>query len=104
MAVVSFVDAGYETKVLEKDVQANTYAKELLGSIRTVHAFEMRERLVGWFLAECTTVYLGYGLAFWQGLRMLSTGEVTNSGDVITTLLPVVIAALSLTPSRALKH
>ncbi|KAL5914602.1 hypothetical protein ACKVWC_007219 [Pyricularia oryzae] len=119
MAVVSFIEAGYETKVLEKHAQANAYAEGVLGSVRTVHAFEMRERLVAkfdeflveahrWgdkisflfgvlFSAEYTIVYLGYGLAFWQGLRMLSTGEVANSGDVFTVLLSVVIAALSLT-------
>ncbi|TLS21374.1 uncharacterized protein PpBr36_10203 [Pyricularia pennisetigena] len=119
MAVVSFIEAGYETKVLEKHAQANAYAEGVLGSVRTVHAFEMRERLVAkfdeflceahrWgdkisflfgvlFSAEYTIVYLGYGLAFWQGLRMLSTGEVRDSGDVFTVLLSVIIAALSLT-------
>ncbi|KAL8387003.1 hypothetical protein RB595_010231 [Gaeumannomyces hyphopodioides] len=119
MATVSFIEAGYETKVLETHAQANAYAEGILASIRTVHAFEMRNRIVGkfdeilteahnhgkkisvllgtLFSAEYTIIYLGYGLAFWQGIHMMARGEIANSGEVFTVLLSVVIAAISLT-------
>ena len=119
MAVVSFIEAGYETKVLETHAQANAYAEGVLASIRTVHAFEIRNRIVGkfdeilteahnhgkkisvllgtLFSAEYTIIYLGYGLAFWQGIHMVARGEIASSGEVFTVLLSVVIAAISLT-------
>ncbi|KAI6781629.1 Leptomycin B resistance protein-like protein [Emericellopsis cladophorae] len=119
MGVVSFIEAGHETKILEIYSQANSFAEGVLASARTVHAFEMRARLVRkfdtyleeahhvghkismlfglMFSAEYTIIYLGFALAFWQGVRMLANGEITESGDVFTVLLSVVIGALSLT-------
>jgi ATP-binding cassette subfamily B (MDR/TAP) protein 1 len=115
----AFIEAGYEAKILEYYSSANSFAEGVLASVRTVHAFEMRERLVNkfdtflvkahwWgnkisllfgilFSAEYTIIYLGNALAFWKGVHMIADGEITNTGDVFTVLLSVVIAAISIT-------
>jgi ATP-binding cassette, subfamily B (MDR/TAP), member 1 len=119
MAICAFVEAGYENKILECYAHANAFAEGVLASVRTVHAFEMRARLVNkfddflktahwWgnkisfllgtlFSVEYTIVYLGNGLAFWRGVHMIVSGEIGNTGDVFTVLMSVVIAALSIT-------
>lgn len=98
--------AGHETKILEIQSQANSFAENILSNIRTIQAFEMRERLIrkyneyltnahhvgdkisphfGTLLsAEYCIVYLGYGLAFWQGIQMFSQGEINQPGEVFT--------------------
>ncbi|CAM1508090.1 Fc.00g049380.m01.CDS01 [Cosmosporella sp. VM-42] len=122
MGIVAGIEAGHETKILEIYAQANSFAEGVLASARTVHAFEMRTRLVNkfdaylidahrvgnkisplfgiMFSAEYTIIYLGFGLAFWQGIHLFSNGEIQSSGDIFTNksvLLSVVIAAVSLT-------
>ncbi|KAM3511063.1 hypothetical protein MY11210_005290 [Beauveria gryllotalpidicola] len=119
MGVISTFQAAIETKILDTHAQANSFAEGVLASARTVHAFEMRSRLVAkfdallqeahglgnknsplfgaLFSAEYTIIYLGFGLAFWQGVNMLARGEIQNSGQIFTVLLSVVIAAISLT-------
>lgn len=106
MGVVAGIESGYETKILEIYAQANSFAEGTIASAKTVHAFEMRSRLVNkfdeyleeahvWgrkisplfgflFSAEYTIIFLGFGLAFWQGVRMLAKGEIDNSGDIFT--------------------
>lgn len=106
MGVVATIEAGHETKMLEIFAQANSFAEGVLSSARTVHAFEMRARLVNkfdaflndahnvgrkisplfgaLFSAEYTIIYLGFGLAFWQGIQMMSSGEISSSGDIFT--------------------
>ncbi|KAG5936524.1 hypothetical protein E4U53_000210 [Claviceps sorghi] len=119
MAVTAFIEAGLETQILEIYAQANSFAEGVLASARTVHAFEMRSRLVKkfdnflveahrvgdkisilfgiLFSSEYCIIYLGFGLAFWQGIQMFSRGEVKSSGEIFTVLLSVVIAATSIT-------
>lgn len=119
MGVVATIEAGHETKILEIYAQANSFAEGVLASARTVHAFEMRTRLVkkfDTFLTEAHTVghkisplfglmfsteyfiiYLGFGLGFWQGTQLLSRGEIDSSGAIFTVLMSVTIAAISLT-------
>ncbi|XWX01081.1 hypothetical protein V2A60_009106 [Cordyceps javanica] len=119
MGVISSLEAAIETRILDTHAQANSFAEGVLASARTVHAFEMRSRLVAkfdtflheahrlgnknsplfgaLFSAEYTIIYLGFGLAFWQGVNMLARGEIQNPGQIFTVLLSVVIAAISLT-------
>jgi len=104
--VVAGIEAGHETKILDIHAQANSFAEGVLSSTRTVHAFEMRARLVAifdkylvdahkvgrkisplfglMFSTEYTIIYLGFGLAFWQGVRLLADGDVGSSGDIFT--------------------
>lgn len=106
MGVVAAIEAGYENKILEVHGQANSFAEGVLSSARTVHAFEMRARLVAkfdeylteahrWgdknsplfgalFSIEYTIIYLGFGLTFWQGVQMLARGEIESSGQIFT--------------------
>ncbi|KAH7275753.1 P-loop containing nucleoside triphosphate hydrolase protein [Fusarium solani] len=111
--------AGYETQILTIHAQANSFAEGILSSVRTIHAFGMRGPLVSKFdqyladahvvgkkisplfglllSTEYCIIYLGYGLAFWQGVRMLARGEIDEPGDIFTVLLSVIIAATNLT-------
>lgn len=103
---VATLQAANETKMLDIQAQGNSYVEGVLSSIRTVQAFEMRSRLVnrfdkfltdahnigkkngpllgGLFSAEYTIIYLGFGLAFWQGIRMMARGEIEDSGTIFT--------------------
>ncbi|KAF4962808.1 hypothetical protein FSARC_9130 [Fusarium sarcochroum] len=111
--------SGHETEILEIHAKANSFAENVLLSARTIHAFEMRDRLVSKFntyltnahhvgnkisplfgtllSAEYCIIYLGYGLAFWQGVLMFARGEIQEPGEIFTVLLSVIIAATSLT-------
>ncbi|KDN65087.1 putative ABC transporter [Colletotrichum sublineola] len=117
--VVSAIEVAIETKILNIYAQAGSFAEGILSSARTVHAFEIRMRLVQkfdkfledahhlgkkksplfgiLFSAEYFIIYAGFALAFWQGIQMLDRGEITESGDIFTVLLSVVIGATSLT-------
>ncbi|KAF6834066.1 multidrug resistance protein 3 (p glycoprotein 3) [Colletotrichum plurivorum] len=119
MGVVSTIEAAIETKILNIYAQAGSFSEGILSSARTVHAFEIRSRLVQkfdkflqdahnlgrkksplfgiLFSCEYFIIYAGFALAFWQGVHMLNRGEVTESGDIFTVLLSVVIGATSLT-------
>ncbi|RDW74379.1 ABC transporter ATP-binding protein [Aspergillus mulundensis] len=109
----------YENQILEINSKANAFSESVLSSVRTAHAFEIRDRLVDkfdeylssahrigsklsiifgvFFSAEYCIVYLGYGLAFWQGIRMLSGGEIVEPGGIFTVIMSVIIAATQLT-------
>ncbi|KAL4807899.1 P-loop containing nucleoside triphosphate hydrolase protein [Aspergillus unguis] len=119
MGVVATIEAGYETRILDIHSQANSYAEGVLAGVKAVHAFQMRASLVRkfdeylteahkvgrkisplfalLFSAEYTILYLGMGLAFWQGINMLVDGEIDTAGDIFTVLLSVIIAAINLT-------
>ncbi|OHF02855.1 ABC transporter [Colletotrichum orchidophilum] len=119
MGVVSTIEAGLETEILDIYAQAGSFSEGILSSARTVHAFEIRSRLVQkfdkflgdahrignkksalfgvLFSFEYFVIYAGFALAFWQGIHMLNRGEITQSGDIFTVLLSVVIGATSLT-------
>ncbi|KXH25074.1 hypothetical protein CSIM01_12990 [Colletotrichum simmondsii] len=116
---VAGVMAGHETNILEIHAEANGFAENVLSGIRTIHAFEMRHAMVDkfesylanahhvgkkisplfglLFSAEYCIIYLGYALAFWQGVRMLARGEIDAAGKIFTVLLSVIIAATNLT-------
>ncbi|KAH3006615.1 hypothetical protein KXW60_003771 [Aspergillus fumigatus] len=109
----------YENQILKTNAKANAFAESVLSSVRTAHAFEIRDKLIDrfdehlviahrigsklsvifgtFFSAEYCIVYLGYGLAFWQGIRMLSRGEMVESGCIFTVIISVIIAATQLT-------
>ncbi|KAG5923143.1 hypothetical protein E4U61_004255 [Claviceps capensis] len=119
MAVTAVMEAGHVTRILDIYAQANSFVEGVLSSARTVHAFEMRSRLVNKFDAylaeahrvgdkisplygilfssEYCIIYLGFGLAFWQGFQMYGRGEVESSGEIFTVLFSVAIAAMSMT-------
>jgi ATP-binding cassette subfamily B (MDR/TAP) protein 1 len=104
--VCVFYDMVYEYRMFDIYSQAGTIAEEAFSTIRTAHAFwafpklsrrfthVMEEaRKVGnrksliyaiLFPTEFFCIFSGYGLAFWQGMRMYSTGEIEEPGTVVT--------------------
>jgi len=119
MGVISALEATLETKILRSHAQAGAFAEGVLANIRTIHAFEIRSRLVakhGQYLNEALKmgykksplygalfsieyflVFAGFALAFWRGMNMLNNGEIIDPGDIFTVLLSVTIGAASLT-------
>ncbi|KAL4908270.1 hypothetical protein BDW74DRAFT_188412 [Aspergillus multicolor] len=117
--VVGIFDAQIEAKILKAYAQAGTYAENILGGIRAIHAFSLRPRVVYkyskylddaynlgikrsplygvMFGGEFFVLYAGTGLAFWQGIRMLADGEIPDIGTVFTVLFSVIIAASTIT-------
>lgn len=103
---LSIPDAIIETNILQTYAQAGSYAESIFGGIRTVHAFNLRPRVVAKyetylneafaegmkknllygfiFGVEYFVIFAGMGLAFWQGIAMIHRGEVDNIGTVFT--------------------
>ena len=86
--------------------KAGLLAEEVFSTMRTVHSFWLNPLLsdrfdsllgdamrVGMkkspvyailFSTEFFCIFSGYGLAFWQGIRMYTSGEIKQSGQVFT--------------------
>lgn len=100
------IDVKNEDKLMGIYSRASLVAEEVFSSISTVHAFWLQPVMakryedhlaelerVGMkkspnygvlFSTEFFCVYAGYGLAFWQGIRMYARGEVHEPGDIVT--------------------
>ncbi|CAO2653774.1 Nn.00g031850.m01.CDS01 [Neocucurbitaria sp. VM-36] len=113
------IDTKNESQLLAIQSKAGLLAEEVFSTIRTVHAFWLNpllshkyDKLLGdamevgmkkspnyavLFSTEFFCVYSGYGLAFWQGVRMYVRGEIKQSGDVFTVILAVIVAATAMT-------
>jgi ATP-binding cassette, subfamily B (MDR/TAP), member 1 len=100
------IDTKNETAILAVHSQMGLLAEEVFGNIRTAHAFWLHPLLTSkydsllaeamkigmkkspnyavLFSTEFFCVYCGYGLAFWQGIRMYTAGEIKESGDIFT--------------------
>ena len=109
----------YEAQMLTIYNRAGLVAEEAFSSMRTIHAFWLQPmlsraydshlanaKIVGMkfspiymilFSTEFFCTYAGYGLAFWQGIHMYSKGEIKNSGDVVTVIFAVIVAATAMT-------
>jgi ATP-binding cassette subfamily B (MDR/TAP) protein 1 len=103
---VSIFDAFINNDLFRLYGQAGSYAENVLGATRTIHAFSLRERVVGkyysflqeaynrgmkknklygvMFGGQYFVIYAGMGLAFWQGFAMMDRGEVQDLGTVFT--------------------
>ncbi|KAL8746933.1 MAG: hypothetical protein Q9184_007680, partial [Pyrenodesmia sp. 2 TL-2023] len=112
------IDAPQEARIVRIYSQASEVAQETIASIRTVHAFWARAKLVKkyddflqqahiegnkkspnygvLFSVEYFCVYSGIALCFWQGFRMFQSGEVANAGQVFTVVFAALIAATSV--------
>ncbi|KAL2826352.1 ATP-binding cassette multidrug transport protein [Aspergillus pseudoustus] len=108
-----------ENEILHVNSDAGSLAEEVLASMKTVHAFSAFEALAGKYEAfaararqlglsqslnmailysgEFFCVYAGYGLAFWQGIRMYARGEIAEPGSIVTVIFAVIVAATSMT-------
>ncbi|KAF3002317.1 hypothetical protein E8E14_004790 [Neopestalotiopsis sp. 37M] len=119
MGLVATAEAKLETKMLETYAQGGAFAESILSTARTVHSLGARSRLVArydeyllrakalgdkkspifglFFSLEYFLIYAGMGLAFWQGIKMVASGEVPSLGTVFTVLMSVIIATISIT-------
>lgn len=100
------IDAPQEARIVRIYSQASNMAQESISSIRTVHAFWARAKMVktydgflqqaqtegnkkspnygALFSVEYFCVYSSIALCFWQGFRMFQSGEVADAGQVFT--------------------
>ncbi|KAJ6786948.1 hypothetical protein PWT90_04585 [Aphanocladium album] len=112
-------DMVYEYKMFDIYSKSGTIAEEAFATIRTAHAFWAFPKLsrrftnileearqVGkkksliyaiLFPFEFFCIFAGYGLAFWQGMRMYASGEISQPGTVVTVIFAVLVAAQALT-------
>ncbi|KAL4886137.1 P-loop containing nucleoside triphosphate hydrolase protein [Aspergillus karnatakaensis] len=119
ISVASIVEASIETNVLKIQAQAGAFAESILSSTRTIQAFGLRSQLIRdfdkflnasrelgnkksplfgcMFSAEYFIMYAGFGLCFWQGIKMIAGNEVDEPGDIFTVLMSVIVASSSLT-------
>ncbi|KAE8353173.1 ATP-binding cassette multidrug transport protein [Aspergillus coremiiformis] len=108
-----------ENRILHVNSVAGSLAEEVLASMKTVHAFSAFAKLTTkyedqakearrlgltqslnmaiLYSAEFFCVFAGYGLAFWQGVRMYARGEIQEPGKIITVIFAVIVAASAMT-------
>lgn len=102
----------YDAQMYEFFGKADALAEEALSTIRAVHAFwafpklSSRYRDIVWnakknggdqqtplfmviYPVQFFGILAGYGLAFWRGINMYSSGEVTEPGTVVTYVFVV---------------
>ncbi|EGO53219.1 hypothetical protein NEUTE1DRAFT_92339 [Neurospora tetrasperma FGSC 2508] len=113
------IDAKQENEIMIINSGAAKLAEEVFASVKTAHAFWAFPKLSGKYAAildeakavgarkspnyavlfsvEFFCVYAGYGLAFWQGIRMYKEGEVSEPGQIVTVIFAVLLAAQALT-------
>lgn len=109
-----------ENKIMEVNSQAGLLAEEVLATMKTVHAFSASSRLSAkyerflqeakrlgltmslnmgiLYSAEFFCVFSGYGLAFWQGVRLYTKDEITEPGSIVT--YDFLILGLSCSPIK----
>ncbi|KAH7002851.1 P-loop containing nucleoside triphosphate hydrolase protein [Fusarium venenatum] len=113
------MDTKYEHACMGIYDQASLVAEEVFSSIRNIHAFwafkSMSKRygtilqqahktglkkspvLSVLYSFEFFCIYVGYALAFWQGIRRYATGEIAEPGSIVTVIFAVIVAAQALT-------
>lgn len=114
VTVCVMIDSGIENKLNVTWGEADKLAEDVFASIRDVHAFWAYSKLSGkfeqilhdakvhgekkapiyavLFCVQFFCIYAGYGLAFWQGIRMYHRGEIDQPGDVVTYVLCFALA------------
>lgn len=100
------IDEGYELNMLDIYSRSGSLAEEAFATIRTAHAFwafpKLSKRFTSildeagkigakkslvyaiLFPVEFFCIFSGYGLAFWQGIKLYSNGDIDQPGTVVT--------------------
>lgn len=100
------IEVNSEDKLLGILSRSSRLSEEVFSTISTVHAFWLQPVMAKryeYFLAELEhvgrkkspnygvlfsteffCVCSGYGLAFWQGIRMFASSEIKDPGDIVT--------------------
>lgn len=106
MGVSGMIDVKQEAAVMSFHAKASLLAEEVFTNIATVHAFWLQplmsnrfdallaeaehyglKKSLNWgvsFSSQFFCIYAGYGLAFWQGIRLWASGEIAESGKIVT--------------------
>lgn len=106
LGVTMTMEANIETRILNVYSQSSNFAEEVLGSIKTVRAFNAGSVLIKKYdqwLVKASTIgqkkslvlaimygadfffsYVPYAMAFWQGTRMYLAGDLNSVGTLIT--------------------
>ena len=114
VGVPGALDEKLEKSLNEVKAQAATLAEEIFSSVRTVRALGAEGVLSSRYEALLKTarqiglrrapfkglvaglymftLYSGYALAFWYGVKLFADGQVKSSGVVVTTLFSIIIA------------
>ena len=104
--ICSVIDIKQEAGIMSIYSRAGVLAEEVFSTMTTVHAFFLQPLMAQRYdehLAEAETagmkksanygimfstqffcIYAGYGLAFWQGIRMYASGEIDQPGKIVT--------------------
>ena len=103
------VDTALEIKMQEHYGQANALVEEAFSTIRTAHAYWAFPKLskrftdilenakqvgdkktllyIVVFPSEFFCIFAGYGLAFWQGIHLYASGQISQPGTVVTLVI-----------------
>ncbi|KAF7114974.1 hypothetical protein CNMCM5793_000744 [Aspergillus hiratsukae] len=114
--------AKQETQILKVDAEAATLSEEVLSTMKTVHAFSAAAKLLAkydslakqsrrllhaqsWngallYSVEFFCVYCGYGLAFWQGVRLVILAVIVAS----TAMSQVAPQIIQITKAASAAH
>jgi ATP-binding cassette subfamily B (MDR/TAP) protein 1 len=119
VGITVWLDSRQEAKILAIYAKAAGLVEEALSSIRNVTALGANEKLqkkydahldeakafglkkgpiLGvQYSAEFFMMYCAYSLSFWYGIKLLTKGEMTDGGKVVTVLFSVLIGSSSIT-------
>lgn len=114
VALPGAVDEKLEKTLNAVKAEAATLAEEIFSSVRTVRSLGAEEKLSGRYESllhksirvgvqraplkglvaglYMFTLYAGYALAFWYGIKLFSIKEAASAGTIITTLFAIIIA------------
>ena len=108
---------GWSKKSIEAYAEGGSVAEEVISSVRNATAFNTQKKLARQYDTHLTEaekwgfrhkailgcmiggmmciIFLNYGLAFWEGSRLLVAGETTLS-HILTILMAIIFGAFSL--------
>lgn len=114
------MDAGVESKLLNLYAKAGSLAEDVISSVRSVHAFWMRPKLVKkydeylekahvtskirsplygiLFSTEYFLIFSGFSLCFWRGIHMYNEGEIDSPGDIVVCVQTNFSGTLQCSP------
>ncbi|KAI9714737.1 MAG: GTPase-activating protein [Bogoriella megaspora] len=117
MGSISKWMVAWTKKSIEAYAAGGTVAEEVISSIRNATAFNTQKKLARQYDAHLTEaekwgfraktlmgcmfgcmmwiIYMNYGLAFWEGSRLLVDGE-TSLSHILTILMAIIYGAFSL--------
>ncbi|KAH7322493.1 ATP-binding cassette, subfamily B, member 1 [Stachybotrys elegans] len=113
LGITMTIEANLDGQILKVYAEAANLAEEIIGSIKTVHAFGasrlLLERFDKWlvqashagykkgptlgvmYASEFFFSFVPYAMAFWQGTRMYLSGQVDSVGTLVIVIFAVLM-------------